>query len=1548
MHRVFPPPKFALYTHPPPPLFPEYQCLRPAFTLSTPPFFTPNNGIKIWAKQRNIFPPFPLSLLPSLTPPHHTTPHKGNILCKKPSLGINHNNTTPHPPSGAYWGPPHPTPPSPSPPPHPHANSMILRHLASPPGLFLVVLLCGFFCECRVLVEHDTFSSSQCKEYRSVAVLEIADDAASAVYAVGCVEAGVLLVNFSFGASQGLRNGLLTISQADTVSTLHLGDAGILHASAGVVQTVTSFKVEKNANNLPSGITPEARVDFSSLPYSKCFNFYAKGDTMLLQCETTLLRVTLSSGSIAVFSNGVFNCVDESRGLMFISKGTSLETHKTADVLSGASSPQSSVTLDASALVCTVSGEVLYVGGEGFIGVYKIGLPSTPLEKVAVEYTGCCGGLNVMAMGVVGEALVVSTYQKLCLLDVGQGQAGVSLGIAYCEDAKSGQGFWQVLALGSLLLTADGNRVTQWEIQGGHLKTLAPPTLVPTGMPTAEPAAKPTAEPTAEATTVSPPTPAPPTPSPPVPVPVPVPANVIWCETDALCQMYDESAHCNSHICDCSSEYVRVEQTGLCGVEPNASLSASVLVQVMWSVPCDEYEAVFAENIKSSLNEVLVSKDSATRFSCNSLFMQIDVVFTGVDPTLSTLKVDQQITEHYPAETSGGDSWGRMKQTLGNPAAFNVRLIEVCRNASVSLGVYELEGSQNVPVCTPFVCDVSSGYTLNNGICEAGKEMIPGEDGGVSVVAISLVVVGSVLVLMMVVVVYKLLHRGKPSQAKEASQFVEVPLIERPASCAEASELSVNGGSTPRPQDLAFTSPQQFSLSPIMQPSIATPNQYSAPVVSNAGSPPLVLSPDSKVPSLDQAPAPAPAEPGPWEYDQALDALCFEDMDEIGFDTVATLRGPMEGNRSRRIGPLHEPALKRWCTTKLLGRGSYGVVYLGELQGLGRRLAMKLCKRKSEEEAQETAAQVEIFRKVGVHRNVVSLLDVVYVCDTHSLCIFMEYVDGPTLSTLALAGLDEVEVARIIRQVVCGLHHLHSNSLVHRDIKGENVLLSADRSVAKLCDFGCLKQINATNATIMQTQGNTLAGSPGWMAPEVLDNGPEFVKSGKPADIYSLGCTVSEALNNGVPPGTEVTNLWAWVSAKKEAPHKLPENIATNVSDEAKSLMLACLQPDPDMRPTIDELCKHPFLVEGSFDEGRSGRMGGSVMSTSFFDSRRQLMAQGWLTAEEMSEWVQTDTLGKGSFGTVYLGQLANARQVAVKVVTVSRSGIESVRQQAEAEFRLLETLHHPNIVQCLGHRWVEEKHLEIFLELVSSGTVRGLVKRIPSGRLMESVVRVYTLQVLDALDYLHAGGGGRPPIAHRDIKGENLLIDKEGIIKLADFGCSKLFRGAEAAGTFVGTPNWMAPEVLSTRGATAAKTAAKLSYGTKCDIWSLGCTIIEMMGRTPWRERSGETSYDIMHRIASSEGGPPLPPDVPMQLAAFLAKCFERDPASRPSAKELMNNKYLTKEYGSLMGHGSAPNLRTGPLSLLHSTSADNLHRFSHSTNIGSQKIDSSIQLVS
>ncbi|KAL8141627.1 hypothetical protein V2J09_014659 [Rumex salicifolius] len=207
-------------------------------------------------------------------------------------------------------------------------------------------------------------------------------------------------------------------------------------------------------------------------------------------------------------------------------------------------------------------------------------------------------------------------------------------------------------------------------------------------------------------------------------------------------------------------------------------------------------------------------------------------------------------------------------------------------------------------------------------------------------------------------------------------------------------------------------------------------------------------------------------------------------------------------------------------------------------------------------------------------------------------------------------------------------------------------------------------------------------------------------------------------------------------------------------------------------------------------------------------------------------KWKKGRLIGRGTFGEVYLGFNSETGEMcAMKEVTIFSDDAKSIEcaEQIGQEILLLSSLRHSNIVQYYGSESVDDK-LYIYLEYVSGGSVHKLLQEY--GQLGEPVIRSYTLQILSGLAYLHAKN-----TVHRDIKGANLLVDPSGRVKLADFGMAKHISGQPSPLSFKGSPYWMAPEVIkNSNGCNLA-----------VDVWSLGCTVLEMAtAKPPWSQYEG------------------------------------------------------------------------------------------------------------
>lgn len=253
------------------------------------------------------------------------------------------------------------------------------------------------------------------------------------------------------------------------------------------------------------------------------------------------------------------------------------------------------------------------------------------------------------------------------------------------------------------------------------------------------------------------------------------------------------------------------------------------------------------------------------------------------------------------------------------------------------------------------------------------------------------------------------------------------------------------------------------------------------------------------------------------------------------------------------------------------------------------------------------------------------------------------------------------------------------------------------------------------------------------------------------------------------------------------------------------------------------------------------------------------------------------ERIGRGAFATVYKAiDLKTGEFVAIKEIPLAKLGsVDSTMSEIE----LLQELEHPNIVKYLGFMKDQER-LSIVLEYCENGSLAAIGKRF--GSFPENLVAMYMRQVLEGLVYLHAQG-----TIHRDIKGGNILTTKDGVAKLADFGVATKTITHGGGGALVGTPHWMAPEIIQLEEPTSA-----------CDIWSVGCTVVELRrGQPPYGDLP---DFSAMYAVVQNDEMP-IPNDASSSLADFLSLCFEKDPALRISAADLLDHRWIRKHNGHM-----------------------------------------------
>ncbi|KAK1236135.1 Suppressor of Sensor Kinase (SLN1) [Marasmius sp. AFHP31] len=379
--------------------------------------------------------------------------------------------------------------------------------------------------------------------------------------------------------------------------------------------------------------------------------------------------------------------------------------------------------------------------------------------------------------------------------------------------------------------------------------------------------------------------------------------------------------------------------------------------------------------------------------------------------------------------------------------------------------------------------------------------------------------------------------------------------------------------------------------------------------------------------------------------------------------------------------------------------------------------------------------------------------------------------------------------------------------------------------------------------------------------------------------------------------------------------------------------------PDSAGRKFWERISKSVEEVENMRAEvGQEYRALGRVLDTERSEEDRSLVFLASSSSNINIRWQQGRFIGAGAFGSVYLAvNLDSGTLMAVKEIKFQElSGLPNLYSQIKDELSVMEMLHHPNVVEYYGLE-VHRDKVYIFEEYCQGGSLAALLEH---GRIEdETIVQVYTMQMLEGLAYLHSKG-----IAHRDVKPDNILLDHLGVIKFVDFGAAKMLaknqksmaarsRRAPDSGfnpgpaladgaplgmnSLTGTPMYMSPEII--------KNDRKGRLGSM-DVWSMGCVVLEFAtGKKPWSNLDNE--WAIMFHIGVATQHPPLPE--PGQLSNlgidFIKQCLTIDANKRPTAVELMEHPWMIDFRAALQSYEEAEIANNPPAELPPEQSFEN-----------------------
>ncbi len=560
--------------------------------------------------------------------------------------------------------------------------------------------------------------------------------------------------------------------------------------------------------------------------------------------------------------------------------------------------------------------------------------------------------------------------------------------------------------------------------------------------------------------------------------------------------------------------------------------------------------------------------------------------------------------------------------------------------------------------------------------------------------------------------------------------------------------------------------------------------------------------------------------------------------------------------------PIGTVLIGRYEILARLGQGGMGTVYKALDHELDRVIALKTIRPDlaSNAAALRRLKQETLLARQIAHRNVIRVFDL-GVSDGFRF-ITMEFVEGHDLKALLDPGkkLTAEETIDVLTQICQGLQAAHSEDVVHRDLKPQNVLLSAGNRV-RIVDFGLARSFENTGIT----HSGVILGTPAYMAPEQALGQQGDARS----DIFSLGVIAFELLTGELPFPS----------------HSLSESLLSRTRGRARPIEVAnpaipawlarivmrCLERNPSDRYESAQAVASDLLARDVCPYIPPGLRPGSLAPGTMVGSRYRIEAEA----------------GEGGMGKVYRAtDLDLHRTVALKIVRPDVVSSSQSLDQLIHEISIASQISHKNVLRI--HDLGEASGLRFVSMAWAEGEDLGhLLKR--TGALPEERILELACEICEGLEAAHEQG-----ITHRDLKPGNILLTSGGHACIADFGLAHSVDSAAAqaikllepsssssqSASVSGTPRYMSPEQV--------EGAAAIDHRT--DIYSLGLILYEMAtGRIPFNDDS--VFQTMTQRLTEKPVSPKLlNPAISDKLAAITMRCLEREPKERyASVHELL-----------------------------------------------------------